>query len=68
VFASRPPIIVHALGPAAFDQPGRKGPKTVELSVAILDSGFRMEDAAFADWIGRLSVLVARFWAGFPTD
>jgi len=67
-FADRPPLRARAPGPAAFAAPGRDGPATAEIAIAVLDEGFEMSDAAFAAWVERFSGLIARFWAGFPTD
>ncbi|MEQ9123419.1 MAG: hypothetical protein RIM80_12735, partial [Alphaproteobacteria bacterium] len=68
VLTARAPLIVAAPGPAAFAAPGREGPDEATIRIALLDDGFRMTPEDFSQWIGRFAGLVARYWAGFPSD
>jgi len=68
VLTARAPLVVTAPGPAAFAPPGRAGPAEATIRIALLDDGFRMTAGDFEEWIGRFAVLVARYWAGFPSD
>ena len=67
-FAARPPLSAIAPGPAAFDQPGRNGPKTADIQIAVLADGLSLSDDGIIAWIERFAGFTARFWAGFPSD
>lgn len=68
VFTDRKPMRVMTPGPSAFLEPGRKGFRQSEITVAVLDDGFAMDDAAITAWITRFAGLVGRYWGGFPAD
>lgn len=68
VFSDRPPLQASAPGPASFAEPGRPGPETSEIRIAVLGDDLAMTDRDVVDWIERFSGLTARFWAGFPSD
>lgn len=68
VFTDRKPMRVITPGPGAFAEPGRKGVRQSEITVAVLDDGFAMDDAAIAKWITKFAGLVGRYWGGFPAD
>lgn len=68
VFTDRKPMQVMTPGPGAFTDPGRKGARQAEITVAVLDDGFAMDDAAITAWITRFAGLVGRYWGGFPAD
>ncbi len=68
VFTDRKPMQVMTPGPGAFTAPGRTGARQAEITVAVLDDGFAMDDTAITAWITRFAGLVGRYWGGFPAD
>lgn len=68
VFTDRMPMQVMTPGPGAFTDPGRNGAAMAEITVAVLDDGFAMDDAAITAWVTRFAGLVGRYWGGFPAD
>lgn len=67
-FAGRPPLRATAPGPGAFPNAGRVGPRAADVRIALLDDDFAMKDGEFVAVFERFAGIVARYWAGFPSD
>ena len=55
-------------GYTVFMDPSRTGGHQAEITVAVLDDGFAMDDAAVTSWVKRFARLVGLYWDGFPAD
>lgn len=55
-------------GYIVFTDPGRTGVHQAEITVAVLDDGFAMDDAAITSCVKRFAGLVGRYWGDFPAD